>query len=306
MTQSTHQKMPEILCSGNFPFSLSLIVSLVLNSRPLFGASQSVWSSASPSNYSISAIATWDETNGNMSLTGNESAFMLIDLNSFVRPVFLEEDVRTHVDLIAQFYITKLPEKGTLYQAFRNRRCLNDTTLFYPQSCIWCCGNDYSGADYALPNVLDVRALELNRIVSSPHCCARIAASGNRIFSVGEEIKTAGSKVTIAESGFLWFEPENGEVGSPYAWLQFQVEYWRAGLPPFSMPTDLVSGCELDREMCSRSTSWCTSFSDPVESTCCGRCTNMSRKFNMMIEIKKPKKFPQVGFGGHMISFDGE
>jgi hypothetical protein len=290
------------------PTAPSLIFLLLLHSRPLYGASQSVWSSASPSNYSISAIATWSETNGNMSVTGNESTFMLIDLNSFVRPVFLGEDVRTHENLIAQFYITKLPERGTLYQAFRNRRCLNDTTFYYPQSCIWCCGNDYSGADYALPHLLDERALEQKRIVSSPHCCARTTASGNRVFSVGKEIKTAPSKVTIIESGFLWYEPENGEVASesPYAWLQFQVEYWRVGIPPLSMPSDLGSGCQLDREMCSRSTSWCKRFPDPEESTCCGRCTNMSRKFNMMIEIKRTKKFPQVGFGGHMISFDGE
>jgi hypothetical protein len=241
-----------------------------------------------------------------MSLTGNESAFMLIDLNSLVRPMFLGEDVRKYVNLIAQFYITKLPERGTLYQAFRNRRCLNDTTFVYPQSCIWCCGNDYSNADYALPNVLDERVLEQSRIVSRPHCCARTTAWGNRVFGVGEEIKAAPSKVTIFESGFLWFEPVYGEVGSPYAGLQFQVEYWRAGTPPFSEPTDLGSGCELDRQMCTRSTSWCKGFSDPVESTCCGRCTNMSRTFNMIIEIKRTKKFPQVGFGGHMISFDGE
>jgi hypothetical protein len=301
MTQSTGGN----LSSGKLTIVLYEIILLLMNSRPLFGASQSVWFSASPSNYSISAIAAWGETNGTMSLTGNESVFMLIDLNSFVRPVFLGEDVRTRVNLIAQFYITKLPERGTLYQAFRNRRCLNDTTFVYPQSCIWCCGNEYSGADYVLPNVLDARTLEQSRIVSSPHCCARTTASGNRVFSVGEEIKTAPSKVTIVESGFLWFEPENGEVGAPYAGLQFQVEYWRAGLPPFSTPTDLGSGCEQDREMCSKSTLWCTGVSAPVESACCGRCTNMSRRFNMTIEIKSTKRFPQVGFGGHMISFDG-
>lgn len=264
------------------------------------------WTLSSPLNYSILQFANWSSAKGNMTLSGNVSQFMLVDLNSLVHPLYQGQDVRKHINLIAQFYITVLPQRGKLYQAFRNKRCLNDTNFAYPQSCVWCCGNDFSAMKYSIPGITDETILAQESIVPNPHCCARTSASGNRIFSVGEQITAIPSKVKIIESGFLWFEPDYGTVGSPYAWFQFQVEYWKAAVPPLSAPTDSDSGCQIDRNLCATSKNWCTINSDLLSEMCCGRCTNISIKFQIVIEIISTEIYPQVGFGGHMISFDGE
>ena len=279
---------------------IRLLSLFVLIAQPIIeAASPATWLLSSTSNYYIETIANWTS---NITLYGNESRFMLIDLNSLVRPMYLGQDVRRHLTLDAQFYITQLPKKGKFYQAFRNKPCLNDTNFVYPLSCVWCCGNDFSDTEYLLPGISDPTVLEQASIVPNPNCCSRTTASDNRAFSVGEEIDIAPSKVTIIESGFLWFEPEIGQVGNPYAWFQFQVEYWKSGVPPISAPTNSDSGCRADRAKCEVSSHWC----QPANLTCCGRCTNISKTFSVSIQIIPTTKYPQVGFGGHMIALDGE
>jgi len=125
----------------------------------------------------------------------DEDTLHLIDLNSFIHPYYtgctnpdrLPEYrnrpcgiiVRETMD--AAYYITRLPDVGQLFQAYRPPS-LPQCMVKYPNSCNDCCGSDSSST--------------LNPDgTSTKTCCKAVSDYGTRLYHVGEEIKTTPSKV---------------------------------------------------------------------------------------------------------------
>lgn len=125
----------------------------------------------------------------------DEDTLHLIDLNSFIHPYYtgcsnpdrLPEYSNRPCGIIvretmdAAYYITKLPDVGQLFQAYRPPS-LMQCTVKYPTSCRDCCGsNTFSIAN---PDGTTTKT-----------CCNAVSDYGTRLFNVGEEIKTTPSKV---------------------------------------------------------------------------------------------------------------
>lgn len=70
----------------------------------------------------------------NSRTVGTEDAMLLFNLNTKARPMW-RTDIVDAISVHAEFYITSLPAKGKLYQAYRQNGC----TATYPQSCQLCC-----------------------------------------------------------------------------------------------------------------------------------------------------------------------
>lgn len=205
-------------------------------------------------------------------MTGDESSLILLNLNELVTPLFGGQELERG-SITSAFYITTLPTNGKLYQAYRPLNC-PDT---WPTSCNNCCNQKFR----RLPSGVST-------------CCADHSDLGIRLFAIGELITSVPMKVVIAESGFLWYRPAPNTTGVPYDNLTFTSEFWRKDLPPqFSTLQD--SGCTEERRLCALG-----------HAARCNVCSDRSVDFTTLILVQAVKKYPQVGFGGYMIAFDGQ
>eukprot|EP00960_Hanusia_phi_P059736 764272-Hanusia_phi.AAC.6 len=219
--------------------------------------------------------------------TAEDQTLLLLNLNDFVNPVYEGSNTKDKGASIqrnllgSEFYVTSLPHVGELLQAYRLSPC----SYVWPSSCQACC---YTASGLPL---------------SSP-CCSKVDASGTRIFNVGEAITSTPSTVTAHDSGILWFRPpvslfdNQSQPATGYnTSVSFAVDFWILRAPPLSEPNGTQSSCSLDRLKCKNSQSAQNNF--------CGTCTNSTFHFDIRIQIQFGKKYPQVGFGGQMLSFDG-
>lgn len=136
-----------------------------------------------------------------------EDTLHLIDLNSYIHPYYsgctnpyrLAEYQNRPCGIIirgsmdAAYYITKLPEVGQLFQAYRPPS-LDHCQVKYPASCRDCCGSN----TFSIQNDDGTR---------SKTCCAGVSDYATRLFHVGEEITSTPSKVStgILASAHLAF-----------------------------------------------------------------------------------------------------
>jgi hypothetical protein len=128
-----------------------------------------------------------------------EDALHLIDLNSYIHPYYagcnnpsrLPEYQNRPCGIIvrgamdAAYYITKLPEVGQLFQAYRPPN-LDQCQTKYPDSCRGCCGSN----TWSIQNADGT---------STKTCCAGVSDYAARLYHVGEEITTTPSKVHGAQ-----------------------------------------------------------------------------------------------------------
>ena len=110
-------------------------------------------------------------------------------------------------------------------------------------------------------------------------------------------------QVIVQEGGFIWYRPPSKIFSGRHAQAQevptrieFRAEYFRSSSPPISPTTATDSGCAEDRALCASNATRYHAH--------CLRCSNTS-SFNLTIAVKRARKYPIVGFGGHMIAFDG-
>ena len=246
-----------------------------------------------------------------LSLQQQEDDMLLINLNTMVTPKY-EGWTLLREPLESAFYITMLPEFGQLFQAYRTTSC----TSSYPASCQDCCeGNFYLDPD------------------EGSTCCAKVASSGKFLFGIGTEITYAPAKVPASpapapcslhspvrcimqccaltlrfalqvlasESGFLWWRPPLGALNTSVltrnTTLRFQAEFWATARSPLSAANSTDSGCAADRALCS---------ADAVANArACGTCSARITEFELFLTLVRRRHYPQVGFGGQMIAFDG-
>jgi hypothetical protein len=128
----------------------------------------------------------------NQSVT-EEETWMLLNLNGFLRPQYLGKDVGRGLKdsgtvirdaLDAEFYITKLPEVGQMFQAYRPSDL--DCASTYPQSCdSRCC-------------TTRPRTVTMDNGQFLKTCCLARADElfgGQRLFLIGDEITAVPAKV---------------------------------------------------------------------------------------------------------------
>eukprot|EP00961_Rhodomonas_salina_P194996 2632759-Rhodomonas_salina.2 len=267
----------------------------------------------------------------NSRTVGTEDAMLLFNLNTKARPMW-RTDIVDAISVHAEFYITSLPAKGKLYQAYRQNGC----TATYPQSCQLCCS---------------VFAFDSDGF-SNPTCCAKANSVGGRLYGVGDEISNLPAKVistichlhrfrkqfmcfdtslakpaqvTILETSFIWYQPpkrefstNNGTYDATFATFDFEVEYWKTDSPLTVPPTDQDSGCIVTRancELAKQGDIWVLNNTLNPDILCegntvpcaefCGKCSSRLGPLTAEIVIQGRRHYPVVGFGGYMIAFDG-
>ncbi|KAJ1493973.1 hypothetical protein T484DRAFT_1767267, partial [Baffinella frigidus] len=217
-----------------------------------------------------------------LELEEEEDNMLFIDLNKMVVATY-EGSLLTRTPLETQFYITQLPEIGQLFQAYRSTSSCADT---FPLSCITCCeGKTFTDPDPTFGIT----------------CCAKLSDFGKMLFGVGSEITSVPSKVLVPESGFLWYRPPAGILNTTVltiaTQMQFEVEMWQKERPQVTAASASDSGCAADRVLCA---------ADAVANArACGTCSARTASWNVTLGIVRRRHYPQVGFGGQMLSFDG-
>jgi hypothetical protein len=212
-------------------------------------------------------------TSSPMNLTGKADELVLLDLNEAALPQYKGQNLQ-RLSLSSQFYVESLPRRGKLYQAYRPQYCEDE----YPASCRSCCRQQFKTLEDGFTT-----------------CCAPNSDAGARLYFIGDEIVSVPTKVLIRESGYLWYRPVPGENGDEYTKFNVSAEFWTKDTPPISNVTAGDSGCAADRAICAANN----------RSKHCTTCSPRSPLYTVNIRILDILRYPQVGFGGHMIAFDG-
>jgi hypothetical protein len=115
-----------------------------------------------------------------------EETWYLLSLNDFVRPEYHGRQTGTVLRSIfdAEFYITKLPDVGQLFQAYRP--AVMQCDRFFPQSCATTCCSTRPRTTI-LPNGV--------QLMSCCHARSDEEYGGQRLFLIGDEITTVPAKV---------------------------------------------------------------------------------------------------------------
>ena len=115
-----------------------------------------------------------------------EETWYLLSLNDFVRPEYRGRQSGTVLRSVldAEFYITKLPDVGQLFQAYRPAGMHCDR--FFPQSCATTCCSTRPRTTI-LPNGV--------QLMSCCHARSDEEYGGQRLFLIGDEIMTVPAKV---------------------------------------------------------------------------------------------------------------
>lgn len=219
---------------------------------------------------------------GNGTLSGDADSLILLNLNDLFVGLYGPPELNTSFyvtrsTLASSFYVQGLPKKGKIYQAYRFGAC----RALWPGSCLTCCGSN----TFHPPG-------------QAGTCCAPQSDIGSRLYGIGDEIKSMGTRVLIRESGFIWYRPPVGEFGANFDSINVSAEFWNVDQPPITPQGQLnwnesLSGCAEDMAKCrAGATLMCT-------------CTNMSSTRTAGITVKDIRRWPQVGFGGYMLSLDG-